>query len=257
MISCNEIASTITYLKNKFVSCSILSAEDMNLFVDLVQATYNCGDSSLVTELLETKVNRLDNIQIKTSWASYKDEDASTERKRYSPEIDGNVILLSVTFHDFAPLKKDAVPNAVYTLLIDRFRHQERRNNLQIRKAGYKHEDFRGGPNGRINEIVIDNSTMILDFGQEHFFKPYTVYTNPEGFPAPKGISGDRFQNGFARRDLNIYRRGFVDLGFRIRMEITGTDYIYETPHLGFIRMLGVSELVSGNRYITYSNRHY
>lgn len=43
MITCNEISTTIEYLKSKFTPCKVLNANDLQLLLDLILAVQNCA----------------------------------------------------------------------------------------------------------------------------------------------------------------------------------------------------------------------
>ncbi|WP_338731771.1 hypothetical protein [Mangrovimonas cancribranchiae] len=232
-----------------------------NLSIDINANEQNIDDNfNAITVLSDETVKRIDNIQIKTSWANSKDDGAVNPKRRYSARIDGNVNLLSLTFQDFSPLNLESTRGVLkYYLLIDRFRNQEfKGSGKEYRKAGYKHEviDEKSSTN-KINTVLIDSPNMILDFNQDYYFKQYNgIYTDKVTFPAPTGVSTGRNQMGYTNRLTNNVRKGFVDLAFRIRVDSKGR-ILHETPYLGFIRMLATNDKILDRRLITYVNRQY
>jgi len=212
--------------------------------------------------------SRVELMQLLFSWSSHTDDLAVTNRSVYSPRFQGNYFLLSVKFQDFDVLKEKQQSGVKYTLLIDRYRGFEHKGGsaTRHRKAGYKHEiipDLGGYSTDRINEIVIDNSTMILDFKQDHYFQPLGTVNQTNKFPSPTGVQPNKRQvNNYGLTGLIgpiVRRTGFVDLGFRIRCEAFGTGIKFETRYLGFVRMQAVSTNSGDgwNRHISYVMRQH
>lgn len=238
---------------------------DINYFIAKATET-----SKYITSIHEAMATRLDLMQLLFSWSSRRDDNAGLERSRHSKRIGGSVNFLSVTFQDFDVFKQKDIADLEYTLLIDRYRpHEWKGNTARHRKAKYRHElipSVDGYESNRINEIRIDNSTMILDFNQDFYFREWTGKIDDIAkFPAPMGVSPRRCQvNNWGRQNGmagTVKRRtGWVDLGFRIRLESPQFGLKYETRYLGFIRMLGIAnEHGDGGepRQITYVMRQH
>lgn len=222
-------------------------AEDV--VIDYLTMNYTLWEHTPIAEYIKalhkSKANILDTLGLKFSWG-FTDDNASIQRIKASSWIKGSYYLLSVTFDNYDALKTIQDPEIYYTLLIDRYRAKEHKGGRSVhRKAKYRHEVPANPSKGRINEIEIDNSTMILDFKQDLYFKADSAVN---GFPQSSGSSASRNITGSGRS-------GWCDLGFRIRMSRknnNGDDFVvHETAHLGFIRMLGI-KANSGNR-ITYT----
>lgn len=131
-------------------------------------------------------------------------------------------------------------------LLIDRYKSKRRKgtNNsgeIEYAKSGFKHPDvaLSGITEIRPSEIPITNQKMILDFGQEHYFRIHA-------FPIPKGLRGKKKQY---RYNINtITGKGWNYLSFRIRITKDGTTY--ESNPLNMLKLIGISSSVSN--YISY-----
>lgn len=192
---------------------------------------------------------KYDGINFIISWASSSDM-ISSER------IKGKYRPLKIEFRDNGLIDLNN-KNFTYTLLIDRYRHFERKSNQdrKIRYPKYRHEiipDPNGYDSGRINEIVINAPVMLLDFKQDFYFKKFTIFQNVNNFPAATGNSTERFQI-----KNNSNRKGWVNLGFRVRISDKKTEkVIYETSQLNKIKMLGLSTIDEFGKLkneITYS----
>ncbi len=223
--------------KNQLIPSDKIEGFDAKLIENL--------NENYLSVLQQYKTSSLDTMRLKFSWGFTNMGD--TQRSKYSSTIDGNYYLLAITFDNFDVLKSEN-SRFSYSLLIDRYRAKERKGSRNgkeknSRKSKYRHEiaDEATGKlhNNRINEIVIDNSTMILDFNQDRYFKNFG-----SGFPQPTGAS--------STKNINRNRRkGWTDLGFRIRLS-NGNTTIHETPYLGFIRMVS-DDPIEGARTISYS----
>lgn len=56
-INCNQIEQTALYLQQVFASCNTLSADDMDLLVDLIMAINSCGEGNLTQNNLYEKID--------------------------------------------------------------------------------------------------------------------------------------------------------------------------------------------------------
>ena len=203
----------------------------------------------------EFQYEDLDNIDMRFFWSSLRPRKAIS-----SSRIGGTYSLLKVQLENYDLIKNNRENGEVYTLLIDRYRPQEYKGGSQFdsRRAGFRHElmpSLDGEKTNRINEIEILQNHMNLDFKQDFYFKPFNgKYDQHTAFPAPTGSSPNRSQSDSFKLGSKV-RKGWVDLGFRIRVQIKD-KILYETKHLGFIRMLGVSDFRQPRderNFITYS----
>lgn len=212
---------------------------------------------------IETGLNAVQNsiqqMKLDFFW-SHMDDEGEPMYTRYfvSSRIGGKVAKLGIKIQNYSVL--DNFPGATFTLLIDRYRKTGWRGNAKNypvqshRKAGYKHADpTKPDTYGTLRkyELQITGSKMLIDFGQDFYFREKGVtFGAQDSFPRATGTKPKSFHL------TSSTALGYVDLGFRIRIEIADENYKWESQHLGFIRMIGVDDnSIPAERktYITYS----
>ena len=137
----------------------------------------------------------------------------------YSARIDGKYKPLQIIFNNLV-----LEPGVTYTLLIDRWRFNERKNGIVFRESRFYHEAD-APANGRQNEIVITSTTQLFDFNQDFYF----VAKDSGDFPNATG----QCKRGLGRLGISAT----LKLGFRIKIDHP-TKGVSETPILGSIVMI-------------------
>lgn len=216
-----------------------------------------------LTQGLQNVQNIIQQMNLDFNWAKRDDDNEAPNTRWYnSTRIDGKVALLGVKFQNYSILQDFASqnPGAVFTLLVDRYIKQgwkgfQNNSNYAYKthqKAGYFHSR-QDTLVGKINEIPITAEEMLLNFNQDFYFYPFSgSFGSRTGFP-----------HGVGRTNRGIHLTsstalGFVDLAFRIRIEVPAQSYIWESQHIGKIRMIGTdyrTDLATGIRNITYSHK--
>jgi len=145
---------------------------------------------------------------------------------------------------DFGEL--DFTQGNTYTLLIDRYRFAEKKNNTGDKRQGrFYHEKLADAiANQRQNEIVITSNFQFVDFNQDRYFK-----FNPTGnlYPNNTGMCG----KGVTKN----YRASYLNLGFRLRID-NGVDAPIETDYIGYVQMVAFAQNLSGIDYASVSYRY-
>jgi len=239
-------------------------------FSENINYTYQIGEildcmieifpASVTTGLVNIQ-NSIQQMKLDFFW-SLRDNLNETPETRWftSTRIDGKVAKLGVVIQNYELL--NSFTDATFTLLIDRYRKGGKKgqpNNIlypdkNVRKSKYRHENFNQTDGffsvNRINEIEVTSSEMLLNFGQDFYFREKHTTFADDFFPRPKGKKSKNIHS------TSIVKQGFVDLGFRMRIEIPSESYIWESHHIGFIRMLGIYNIkdpMNEQRLITYS----
>jgi hypothetical protein len=156
----------------------------------------------------------------------------------YSARIDGTYKPLQIIFNNLV-----LEPGVTYTLLIDRWRFNELKNNKVappvFRESRFYHEAD-ALAQGRQNEIVITSTTQLFDFNQDFYFTPH-----PGSFPNATG----QCKRGLGPNGGSA----ILKLGFRIKIDHP-TKGVSETPILGSIVMIGSNDGNADARAISYRN---
>lgn len=225
--------------------------EVLDCMLEIFPANIETGLNAVQNSIQQTKLDFF--------W-SHKDDEGEPVGTRYfdSARIGGKVAKLGMKIQNYSILED--MPGATFTLLIDRYRKTAWRgdaNNYPVksyRKAGYRHVDTTKPDTysaNRLYELPITGEKMLLEFGQDFYFRPKgVIFGAQNAFPRATGTKPKSFHMTSATA------LGFVDLAFRIRIEIADEDYLWESQHLGFIRMIGVDDNsipLERKQFITYS----
>jgi len=141
---------------------------------------------------------------------------------------------------DFGEL--DFTQGNTYTLLIDRYRFAEKKNNTgSTRQGRFYHEKLADAiANQRQNEIVITSNFQFVDFNQDRYFKFVdSIILKPSNTGmARKGQGGNQ----------NV---SYLNLGFRLRID-NGVDAPVETGHIGYVQMIAFKDPSANSAVVSY-----